>query len=85
MLGLFLKFNFFQFSFDASTTEDTIRGLGTDIAIVSSMVFIAQLLLSAFVGSVVHATGSTVAVVVMAAVLSFLGALSATQVLYLGL
>ncbi|XP_061168874.1 proton-associated sugar transporter A-like [Saccostrea echinata] len=66
-------------------TESSIRGLGTDLAIVSSMVFVAQFVLSAFVGSVVDAAGSTVAVVVVAAILSFLGALSATQVLYLDL
>ncbi|XP_062579204.1 membrane-associated transporter protein-like [Saccostrea cucullata] len=66
-------------------TESNIRGLGTDLAIVSSMVFVAQFVLSAFVGSVVDAAGSTVAVVVVAAILSFLGAVSATQVLYLDL
>lgn len=65
--------------------ENKIRGLGTDVAIVSSMVFVAQFVLSTFVGSVVDAIGSTVAVVLLAAVFSFLGSLCATQVLYLDL
>ncbi|KAK3105636.1 hypothetical protein FSP39_002399 [Pinctada imbricata] len=61
---------------------ENIRGLGTDIALVSSMVFLAQFLLSAFMGTVVDAVGSTVAVIVAAAILSCLGALTATQVTY---
>ena len=68
-----------------STEEEkiaNIRGLGTDIALVSSMVFLAQFVLSAFVGTIVDAVGSTVAVIVAAAILSFLGALTATQVTY---
>lgn len=62
-----------------------VRGLGTDVAIVSSMVFLAQLTLSCFMGSLVAAVGSTTAVVAVAAVLSFCGALIATQVTYLDL
>ena len=49
------------------------------------MVFIAQFILSACMGSIVHAMGSTVAVPICASVLSFLGAITATQVVYLGL
>lgn len=62
-----------------------MRGLGTDIAVVSSMVFLAQFLLSAVMGSIVHVTGSTTVVVVAAAFLSFCGAACATQVTYLDL
>lgn len=62
-----------------------IRGLGTDVAIVQSMVFVAQFCLSLCMGSIVQAVGSTVAVVVSACILSFLGSLMATQVLYAGL
>lgn len=74
-----------QFSLENLSEENKIRGLGTDVAIVSSMVFVAQFVLSTFVGSVVDATGSTVAVVFLAALFSLLGSLSATQVLYLDL
>lgn len=71
--------------FPVSDPSKQIRGLGTDVALVSSMVFLAQFILSAFVGSVIGLVGSTVAVVVAAAFLSFCGALMATQVVYLDL
>ena len=71
---------------DAQSDEvKQVRGLGTDIAVVSSMVFLAQFCLSAVMGSLVHAAGSTAVVMVVAAVLSSCGALAATQVMYLGL
>lgn len=62
-----------------------LRGLGTDVALVSSMVFLAQLILSACMGAIVSWAGTTSAVVCVAAVLSFCGAMCATQVLYLDL
>jgi len=64
---------------------DQVRGIGTDIAIVSCMVFLAQFILSLLMGSIVYRTGSTVAVVVAAAILSFCGAISANFVTYLDL
>ena len=77
----------FQFSeIDMTGTESTrVRGLGTDVALVSSMVFLAQFLLSLFMGTMVHFTGSTVTIVIVAAILSFCGAICATQVTYLNL
>jgi len=62
-----------------------VRGIGTDVAIVSAMVFLAQFILSSLMGSLVHWAGSTVAVVVCAAVLSFCGAISANFVTYMDL
>lgn len=62
-----------------------IRGLGTDIALVSSMVFLAQFILSMCMGSIVTSSGTTTAVVSVASFLAFLGAISATQILYLDL
>ncbi|KAI4458988.1 sugar transporter [Holotrichia oblita] len=62
-----------------------VRGLGTDVAIVSSMVFLAQFILSMCMGTIVNVTGTTTAVVSVASALSFFGALSATQVMYLDL
>lgn len=62
-----------------------LRGLGTDVAIVSSMVFMAQFILSLCMGTIVSWTGTTTAVVSVAAVLALCGAISATQVLYLDL
>jgi solute carrier family 45 protein 1/2/4 len=61
------------------------RGLGTDIAIVSSMVFLAQFILSICMGTIVSWSGTTTAVVSVASFLGFCGALSATQVMYLDL
>merc|ERR1719333_254816 len=51
-----------------------VRGIGTDVAIVSAMVFLAQFILSSLMGSLVQFIGSTVAVVICASVLSFCGA-----------
>lgn len=64
--------------------EDQVRGIGTDIAIVSCMVFLAQFILSLTMGSLISNT-STTAVVVTASVLSFCGAISANFVTYLDL
>ena len=62
-----------------------VRGLGTDVAIVSSMVFLAQFLLSVAMGTIMAAIGSTVTVLVASSILSFCGALSALKVTYLDL
>ncbi|XP_050294131.1 proton-associated sugar transporter A isoform X2 [Anthonomus grandis grandis] len=62
-----------------------IRGLGTDVAIVSSMVFLAQFILSMCMGTIVSLTGTTTAVVSVATALAFFGAISATRVVYLDL
>uniref|UniRef100_A0A182W439 Major facilitator superfamily associated domain-containing protein n=1 Tax=Anopheles minimus TaxID=112268 RepID=A0A182W439_9DIPT len=70
---------------EAKQSTGAIRGLGTDVAIVSSMVFLAQFVLSICMGSIVAWTGTTTAVVTIAAMLSFCGAISATQVMYLNL
>ncbi|XP_055615675.1 proton-associated sugar transporter A [Toxorhynchites rutilus septentrionalis] len=65
--------------------KKNIRGLGTDVAIVSSMVFLAQFILSICMGSIVSWSGTTTAVVGVAAFLSFFGAISASRVMYLDL
>ncbi|XP_064644201.1 proton-associated sugar transporter A-like [Lineus longissimus] len=62
-----------------------IRGLGTDVAVVSSMVFVGQVVLSCGMGSLVHVTGSTVTIVWSSAVLSLIGSLVACKVMYLDL
>ncbi|XP_053646191.2 membrane-associated transporter protein isoform X1 [Cherax quadricarinatus] len=65
--------------------EQQVRGLGTDVAIVSSMVFLAQFILSSCMGSIISAVGSTTAVVCAASFLAACGAVTATQVVYLDL
>lgn len=69
----------------ADGPEQQVRGLGTDVAIISSMVFLAQFILSLCMGSIIAAVGSTTAVVCAASVLAACGAISATQVIYLDL
>jgi solute carrier family 45 protein 1/2/4 len=61
------------------------RGIGTDVAIVSSMVFLAQFLLSCVMGQIVLLSESTTAVCSTAAFLAFCGAISATNIMYLDL
>ena len=61
------------------------RGLGTDVALVSSMVFLAQFLLSFIVGALVHLTGTTRVVMVIASLCATAGAYTATKVTYLDL
>ncbi|XP_054280552.1 proton-associated sugar transporter A isoform X2 [Macrosteles quadrilineatus] len=79
-----------QNTFEVNSSGDgvvasQVRGLGTDVAIVSSMVFLAQFSLSICMGSVVSWAGTTTAVAAVAAFLAFCGAISATQVVYLDL
>lgn len=78
----------FQFEVDVdgeAKLGTQVRGLGTDVAIVSSMVFLAQFILSICMGSIVTWSGTTTAVVSVASFLAFCGALSATQIMYLDL
>ncbi|XP_012266479.1 proton-associated sugar transporter A [Athalia rosae] len=62
-----------------------VRGLGTDVAIVSSMVFLAQFILSCGLGTIVSLSGTTTAVVCVASLLAMCGAVAATQIMYLDL
>lgn len=78
----------FQFELDGTGTphlSSNARGLGTDIAVVSSMVFLAQFILSICMGTIVRLSGTTTAVVGMASFLSFCGAIAATKIMYLDL
>ncbi|KAI5637404.1 major facilitator superfamily domain-containing protein [Phthorimaea operculella] len=61
------------------------RGIGTDVAVVSSCVFVAQLLVSVIMGFAVKAMGSTAAVVAVAACLASTAAFTATKITYLDL
>ncbi|XP_071040438.1 solute carrier family 45 member 4 isoform X2 [Parasteatoda tepidariorum] len=72
-----------QFSDGKKGSDSNTRGIGTDVAAVSSMVFLSQFILSLSMGSIVEALGSTVVPVCAAAILSACGAVAATQVTYL--
>lgn len=76
----------FEVTADGEAVQsEGVRGLGTDVAIVSSMVFLAQFLLSCCLGTIVSKSGTTTAVVCVASTLAACGAVSATQIMYLDL
>lgn len=58
------------------------RGLGTDVAIISSMVFIAQLVISMSIGPLISWMQTTCAILYASTFLAFFAAISATFVLY---
>lgn len=75
-----------RFQFDKSgEVEAGMRGLGTDVAIVSSMVFLAQFCLSLCMGSLISYAETTTVVVLVSGVLAVCGSVAASQVLYLEL
>ncbi|XP_063701955.1 proton-associated sugar transporter A-like isoform X2 [Culicoides brevitarsis] len=61
------------------------RGLGTDIAIVGSMLFVGQFTVSLTVGYFVTFLGSTTAIMYAASGFAFLAAISALKIVYMGL
>lgn len=86
--NLFPILNFTQFEISpdgAAVQSGCVRGLGTDVAIVSSMVFLAQFILSCGLGTIVSVSGTTTAVVCVASMLAACGAVAATQIMYLDL
>jgi solute carrier family 45 protein 1/2/4 len=71
-------------SFDSWGNEgDTKRGLGADISLVGSMVFLAQFILSIFMGTFMKIIGSSSIIVYLAALFSFCGAITANFLLYI--
>ncbi|CAH1802013.1 unnamed protein product [Owenia fusiformis] len=70
---------------ESNPSKRQTRGLGTDIAVVSSMVFYAQLLISGSMGAIIEAVDSTIVPVIASSLFSLCGAISATQVMYLNL
>lgn len=59
------------------------RGMGTDIAIISSMIFVAQFIISLSLGSLILLVNTTSAVLYAASGFSILAAISAMKILYL--
>ena len=59
------------------------RGLGTDLSIVSSMVFVAQFILSFFIGSLIKLLGTKTVVVYAASLFASCAAVSSTKLYYL--
>eukprot|EP00096_Caligus_rogercresseyi_P012847 TRINITY_DN5513_c0_g1_i1.p1 TRINITY_DN5513_c0_g1~~TRINITY_DN5513_c0_g1_i1.p1 ORF type:complete len:462 (-),score=85.36 TRINITY_DN5513_c0_g1_i1:78-1277(-) len=65
--------------------EKPLRGIGTDVGIVSSMVFLAQFILSFSMGYIINSWKTTTVIIIAASFLSFCGAISANFVTYLDL
>ncbi|XP_053686014.1 proton-associated sugar transporter A-like [Sabethes cyaneus] len=61
------------------------RGFGADISMLSSMLFLAQILTSLTIGSIIDSTGTTTCVMYSASLFSGLAALSATRIVYMDL
>ncbi|XP_052873405.1 proton-associated sugar transporter A-like [Anopheles cruzii] len=63
----------------------TKRGFGADVSLMSNMLFLAQLIISLAIGSIIDAVESNVVVIFSASIFSLVAALSASQVLYMDL
>jgi len=59
------------------------RGIGADLSLISSMVFVAQIFLSSFIGVVMKLFGSKVVVLYTAAFFSSCAALTSNKILFL--
>ncbi|KFB53938.1 hypothetical protein ZHAS_00022184 [Anopheles sinensis] len=70
---------------DASGANQPRRGLASDISLIGSMLFVAQIILSLSMGPLVTLTGTTASVIYTAGVCNFLAALCASQIQYLDL
>lgn len=65
--------------------QKQIRGLGTDVSVIGSCIFVAQFLLSICMGGIVAYAQTTTAVVITGAVLAICAAFAASKVMYLDL
>ncbi|XP_065073617.1 proton-associated sugar transporter A-like [Ochlerotatus camptorhynchus] len=63
--------------------NDRRRGFGADVSMLSSMLFLAQLLIALAIGSVIDALETTAVTVYSASLFSFLAAIAASQMLYM--
>uniref|UniRef100_A0A182IZ75 Uncharacterized protein n=1 Tax=Anopheles atroparvus TaxID=41427 RepID=A0A182IZ75_ANOAO len=63
----------------------TKRGFGADVSLMSSMLFLAQLIISLAIGSIIDAVESNVVVIFSASIFSLVAALTASQIVYMGL
>ncbi|XP_064627821.1 solute carrier family 45 member 4-like [Lineus longissimus] len=59
------------------------RGLGTDVALVTSMLFLAQIVISLCMGAMIHATGSTITIPVTSAITGSIGVILSSQITHL--
>lgn len=77
--------DFFIFKFGLigpNEIENMKRGLGTDLSLVSSMVFVAQFILSFIIGPLMKLIGTKTVVIYAAALLSFMASITSNKLLY---
>ncbi|KFB53941.1 AGAP010855-PA-like protein [Anopheles sinensis] len=71
---------------DGKCVESTTkRGFGADVSLMSSMLFLAQLIISLAIGSIIDAVESNVVVIFSASIFSLVAAVTASQIVYMGL
>jgi hypothetical protein len=58
------------------------RGLGADLALINSMVFCAQIILSCFIGTLMKFVGSKVVVIYASSLFATCGAITSRKLLY---
>ncbi|XKL66955.1 hypothetical protein PGB90_010375 [Kerria lacca] len=65
-----------------NTSNKQIRGLGTDLSIISTGICIAQFINSLVIGKIMSIMGVTFAVIGLSSILSFMAAVTASQIVY---
>ncbi|XP_055619824.1 proton-associated sugar transporter A-like [Toxorhynchites rutilus septentrionalis] len=75
--------NSFAMKDGACIESDQKRGFGADVSMLSSMLFLAQLIVAFAIGSVIDALGTTTVVIYSASIFSFFAAIAASQVLHM--
>lgn len=68
-----------------AVTSTQIRGLGTDVSILHSMIFVGQMIVSFTSGPLINLISSVQAVIYAAGAFAALSAISATQIVYMDL
>uniref|UniRef100_A0A182QBB5 Major facilitator superfamily (MFS) profile domain-containing protein n=1 Tax=Anopheles farauti TaxID=69004 RepID=A0A182QBB5_9DIPT len=77
--------NSFEVKDGKCVPNTTKRGFGADVSLMSSMLFLAQLIISLAIGSIIDAVESNVVVIFSASIFSLVAALTASQVVYMDL
>ncbi|XP_050095736.1 proton-associated sugar transporter A-like [Anopheles aquasalis] len=77
--------NSFEVKDGKCVKNTTKRGFGADVSLMSNMLFLAQLIISLAIGSIIDAVGSNVVVIFSASFFSLIAALVASRIVYMGL
>ncbi|XP_053669724.1 proton-associated sugar transporter A-like [Anopheles nili] len=77
--------NSFEVKDGKCVPNTTKRGFGADVSLMSNMLFLAQLIISLAIGSIIDAVESNVVVIFSASIFSLIAAFSASQIVYMEL